>query len=506
MNYFKSNQVKVFPCANRGKEKDPDTGAERVFNPEARFNTEENLTLPSYIGGNDTYIISQKNPTSGLADGEFEALIHGYYFKVTNLTSNEINTIFNSNLCFLGIKLSENTAGIKQLVSLESTNSENLDREINGNYYFTGLGYVNQSGVFNNNNCYIETSSVNCKNIIQKGNISPDSVKVIGNTGKIEIKREEGDPTGVTITPGEISASKIISSNAEITYSDIEESDIGTIKTGNIVAKNGRLDIKNNSTAGSSIVSLNANHLKVNNGKIEAKDLKGTTITDTNGRSINIGNLIDFYNGPKLKRIGFLINLRLDESSIYRIDGDDPINGNKVSVSSCFPSKASAYNNLSYYFSCDIVDYYPLNVDIIRSLSGDNHVVYSLKTPTNFRYSINNQELSSNRLSFLKKSDYFKQSILCKIHENSFYMMINGVRATKSSVDMAVNDLQVFAPNPDIYAETSFRKAHFVQLYFTANLREVSPHPDNLIPNMPCNYTAKFTLDASPTGYEIQMN
>jgi hypothetical protein len=54
--FFKSRDIKVFPCTYRGK-----NGDNSVFNPEARLNTEANFALLNRYGSgynHDSYIIS----------------------------------------------------------------------------------------------------------------------------------------------------------------------------------------------------------------------------------------------------------------------------------------------------------------------------------------------------------------------------------------------------------------------------------------------------------------
>ena len=80
MSYFKSKDVRVFPCSYRGNyEKD---NGSVTFDPEARLNTESNLiSAGGKLGLKESYLIEK---TSG---NVAKFVICGYYFEISNINS-----------------------------------------------------------------------------------------------------------------------------------------------------------------------------------------------------------------------------------------------------------------------------------------------------------------------------------------------------------------------------------------------------------------------------------
>lgn len=78
ITYFSSKNVKIFPCANRGKFA-TDNGS---FDPESRVVSEHNFTrIPGILPGRDSYKISYTE-----ADKILRCVIHGYYIEITGLS------------------------------------------------------------------------------------------------------------------------------------------------------------------------------------------------------------------------------------------------------------------------------------------------------------------------------------------------------------------------------------------------------------------------------------
>lgn len=126
-NYFKSNDVKVFPCAYRGQ-----TADNEPINPEASSFTEYNFTnIYSKQGTNKgSFVISY-------TDNELKCVIGGYYFEIANL-----NTYTDkSKYKYLAIKI-EN----KELVPFETTSQDTLDDTTNGNFLGLAGGPAEFSG------------------------------------------------------------------------------------------------------------------------------------------------------------------------------------------------------------------------------------------------------------------------------------------------------------------------------------------------------------------------
>lgn len=110
--YFKSEDVKVFPCAYRGQ-----NASNEPINPEASSFTEYNFTnIYSKQGEKkESFIISY-------TENELKCVIGGYYFEITNF-----NTYEKSGYKYLAIKIAN-----KELVPFDGTDSAgSLD---NGNF------------------------------------------------------------------------------------------------------------------------------------------------------------------------------------------------------------------------------------------------------------------------------------------------------------------------------------------------------------------------------------
>ena len=102
-NYFKSTDVKIFPCAYRGQ-----NASNEPINPEASSFTEYNFTnIYSKQGEKkESFIISY-------TENELKCVIGGYYFEITNF-----NTYEKSNYQYLAIKIAN-----KELIPFDGTYS-----------------------------------------------------------------------------------------------------------------------------------------------------------------------------------------------------------------------------------------------------------------------------------------------------------------------------------------------------------------------------------------------
>ena len=102
-NYFKSKDVKVFPCAYRGQDENKEP-----INPEASSFTEYNFTNIYSKQGNkkESFIVSY-------TETELKCVIGGYYFEITNF-----NKYKKSDYKYLAIKIAD-----KELVPFDGTDS-----------------------------------------------------------------------------------------------------------------------------------------------------------------------------------------------------------------------------------------------------------------------------------------------------------------------------------------------------------------------------------------------
>ena len=120
-NYFKSKDVKVFPCAYRGQN----------INPEASSFTEYNFTnIYSKQGEKkESFIISY-------TEDELKCVIGGYYFEITNF-----NTYKKSDYKYLAIKIAD-----KELVPFDGTYSAGSLDDTTNNIFLgvTGVGTLEE--------------------------------------------------------------------------------------------------------------------------------------------------------------------------------------------------------------------------------------------------------------------------------------------------------------------------------------------------------------------------
>ena len=84
MTYFKSEDIRIFPCAYRGFKPAESTealnAAPVVWNADASLTTEYNLThMFSHLLGQHSFIVSSPEKTN---DADFKCVINGYYFEI----------------------------------------------------------------------------------------------------------------------------------------------------------------------------------------------------------------------------------------------------------------------------------------------------------------------------------------------------------------------------------------------------------------------------------------
>lgn len=141
--YFKSTDIKVFPCTYR----DPE------FDPESRLNTEANFALLNRYGSgynHSSYIVSWENNL-------LKVVIGGYYFEIRTINYSLINEDGKDTCLYIKLFEKDILQGTKTKVldNLEKNSTSTaknynaLDIEINNEKYFVGLAY---DTAFNTNN------------------------------------------------------------------------------------------------------------------------------------------------------------------------------------------------------------------------------------------------------------------------------------------------------------------------------------------------------------------
>ena len=133
-NFFKSKDVRAFPCSYRGNY------GGSTFDPESRLNTEYNFT---HLGGaNESYVIDYN-----AAEQILRLVIGGYYFEISNAAAYDLSGKYLSiGTKAVSVKESDGTDSdrtTRVLASRSGTNAD-LDEQQGGEYYFTGIFIGNE--------------------------------------------------------------------------------------------------------------------------------------------------------------------------------------------------------------------------------------------------------------------------------------------------------------------------------------------------------------------------
>lgn len=133
-NFFKSKDVRAFPCSYRGNY------GGSTFDPESRLNTEYNFT---HLGGaNESYVIDYN-----AAEQILRLVIGGYYFEISNAAAYDLSGKYLSiGTKTVSVKESDGTDSdrtTRVLASRSGTNAD-LDEQQGGEYYFTGIFIGNE--------------------------------------------------------------------------------------------------------------------------------------------------------------------------------------------------------------------------------------------------------------------------------------------------------------------------------------------------------------------------
>lgn len=160
-----SFNIRVFPCAYRGTYISSTDSNEYLFDPEARLNTERNLTLATTLG-KDTYIASWN---TDVTSPTLHCVINGYNIEIDNIKPADFDTIRTVSgsikkplYLYLIVKeqklqetLTDNsckttiicpfsniiTTSDTQTATTGTVNSEVLDAKFSDDYYFLGAAF-----------------------------------------------------------------------------------------------------------------------------------------------------------------------------------------------------------------------------------------------------------------------------------------------------------------------------------------------------------------------------
>ena len=149
--FLNSEYVKVFPASNRNTVVSGTSGEDSVtYNPESKLTLEENLVniTNSWTNG-ASFVVSENATAPNQNPGSLEFVIFGYRFTLTD----DIYSIFDANSwtnVYVLLEVEPNTFidnnityNFKNLKNLNTdTSTGNLDENISGTDYFTGLKFI----------------------------------------------------------------------------------------------------------------------------------------------------------------------------------------------------------------------------------------------------------------------------------------------------------------------------------------------------------------------------
>lgn len=169
MAKINSTKINIYPSAYRGK--DGETDSAKVFDPESRLYTEQNIIRPillekNYVfsaSGEGTSPVSPRGSyviSSTVDDSGFEFVIYGYYFKIKNIVTDILDQIESSNGTnfYACIELKDKNTNLTDtnantafagtsLSPLDSNNQDTLDIKVDSSYEFKGLDISLVAGV-----------------------------------------------------------------------------------------------------------------------------------------------------------------------------------------------------------------------------------------------------------------------------------------------------------------------------------------------------------------------
>lgn len=124
ISYFLSENIKIFPCANRS------SFGSGSFDPESRVVSEHNFTrIPGILPGKDSYKISYM-------DGLLRCVIHGYYIEISGLSEEPTTDyLILSTVSYPTTNKGTDAARYSEMLCALETGEVQLDQESSENKY-----------------------------------------------------------------------------------------------------------------------------------------------------------------------------------------------------------------------------------------------------------------------------------------------------------------------------------------------------------------------------------
>lgn len=288
INYFKSGNIDIYPTAFRGTfTKD---SVDYIYNVESSINTEANQKLTSYIN-KDTFILTQ--PENIKLNQPFEFFIHGYYFKIKELTTDLFNTSTQKlKPCWLGIKLEsvplgndQETLVLRPFVassSVQNPNTEILDITVDNESIFNGLAILTSPN---------DLASSTNKNFYYYLNLGQDEDKLFGKIKEIDLE------------------------NAIVTTDKIKNLNVTTEKlnTNSVITEKIKDEnITEPKLATNSVTTIKIKDQNVTTAKIKDDAVTANKIADNSVHNYHTND--DIINTDTVSDNGININLSFDEN------------------------------------------------------------------------------------------------------------------------------------------------------------------------------------------------
>jgi len=201
--FFKSNNVKIFPCFHRGQY--TENNKTLYYNPESRLATEYNFThIPGLLLGYDSFVIEHTNAC-------VRCVIHGYYFEFTGDAAGKLQdpdgNLKGKLIIREGKLASQSENGSNYLLTMAAGDQPFLDTGNDDESYCTAVWYdfetsndLNMPAKFSGTEGIIHTLDLEDKyrRIIIKDDVH--SLQVIADlqTGVEEHKADKNNPHEVT--------------------------------------------------------------------------------------------------------------------------------------------------------------------------------------------------------------------------------------------------------------------------------------------------------------------
>lgn len=135
--FFKSNNVKIFPCFHRGQY--IENNKTLYYNPESRLATEYNFThIPGLLLGYDSFVIEH-------TDACVRCVIHGYYFEFTGDAAGKLQdsegNLKGKLIIREGKLASQSENGSNYLLTMAAGDQPSLDTVADDKSYCTAVWY-----------------------------------------------------------------------------------------------------------------------------------------------------------------------------------------------------------------------------------------------------------------------------------------------------------------------------------------------------------------------------